>query len=87
MAKRKARKPSDIPADETKEARFMRVVKPRIVKAAKAIRLVGHCAGVGYVYTPEQVQQIREALTTALENTLLKFETKAAADTGFDFTS
>jgi len=56
-----------------KRASFKRVVEPRVIKAAKAISLVGNCASAGYSYTPEQVQQITGALLKAVEGVAQRF--------------
>lgn len=85
MAKKTTRRKQVIPADESNAGRFVRVVKPRVDKAIKAISLIGYCAGVGYEYTPEQVQQIHNALSAALENLCDKFEAKPSAQAGFTF--
>ena len=87
MAKRKARKPSNIPADESKADRFIRVVSPRVKKAVKAINQIGQCAGGTYENTDAQADQIMEALGTALTTTDAKFRAKPAEEKGFEFTS
>lgn len=86
MAKRKARKKADIPKDETKEARFIRVVSPRVKKAVKAIGQIGQCAGVAYKNTDAQAEQIIDALRLALNNLETKFTAKVSEDKGFEFT-
>lgn len=73
MAKKKARRRQEISKDETKADRFVRVVTPRIMKAVKAIKQIGNCAGASYESTPEQIRQIDDALTTAIDLVRGKF--------------
>ena len=85
MAKRKARQRAEIPASETKEQRFTRVVTPRVGKALKAIRLIGFCTGSVYEWTPEQVKQITDSLLLAVQSVESKFEAKEDKQQGFTF--
>jgi len=87
MAKRKARKPSDIPKDESKADRFIRVVTPRVVKCVKRIQQIGLCTGSTYAYTPEQAVQIIDALSVAVISVKDKFEAKSETESGFKFNS
>lgn len=65
MGKRKTRSKQDIPKDESKADRFIRVVTPRVGKAVKAIRQISYCAGSGYEHSDEQLKQILDILDTA----------------------
>lgn len=85
MAKKKARVKQNIPNDESKKDRFVRVVKPRINKAIKHINMVGFCASSAYEYTPEQVEQIGDTLFNAVSSTIAKFTTKPKDESVFDF--
>lgn len=85
MAKERKRKKQNIPKDENSVDRFVRVVTPRVAKAVKSIRVVGYCAGAGYEYTPAQVQQITDALTTAIRTLQERFATKKGGQEGFAF--
>ncbi len=86
MATRKKRKPSNIPENESKSDRFKRVVTPRVVKAIKSINVVGYCAGVGYEYSHEQVEQICKTLHTAVDAIEGKYNSasKPAVTFGFE---
>lgn len=66
-----------------KQAKFRRVVQPRVSKAVKALELVGNCAGAGYDYTVEQKAQILEAIGTAFKELLNKFERLEKQQTTF----
>lgn len=85
MAKKRHRVKQNIPKDETKAARFVRVVTPRIDKAGKAISVIGFCAGSSYDYTDEQVNQIIERLRDALDALTAKFAKKADSQESFSF--
>ena len=87
MSKKRAKVSLDIPKDESKQARFVRIVLPRIVKAVKAIGVVGYCTGSAYEYTSTQTDQIVSTLHEAVRNLEDKFEGKAGADGAFSFKS
>jgi len=59
--------------DETKGAKFTRIVLPRVNKAVKSIDLIGNCAGSGYDYTPEQAAEIITVLVDAVRLLEQKF--------------
>ncbi|GAG90017.1 unnamed protein product [marine sediment metagenome] len=86
MAKQTKKSRKTILSGETKSARFIRVVTPRIVKAVKAIELIGNCAGSSYESTPEQLEQIFNKLGSTIQETQKKFSAKAAKDDSFAFT-
>lgn len=85
MGKKQKRSKQPIPAEETKAARFVRVVKPRINKAIKSIKVIGYCAGSTYESTPEQQAEILGVLSDAVNALAAKFETKEGLQDEFDF--
>lgn len=85
MAKKATRRKQVIPKDESKAARFIRVVAPRVNKAVKAIRQIGFCAGSTYEYTPKQLEQITKELSAAQNEILAKFAGKKEAEGVFTF--
>ncbi len=85
MAKRTGRRKVEVPANETKAARFIRVVTPRINKAIKSINTIGFCAASSYEYTPEQVKEIKTALLHAVSGLEKKFAGEVAGETLFGF--
>jgi len=85
MAKKSTRKVQDIPKDETKSARFIRVVTPRVSKAVKAINQIGFCSGLSYESKPEQTKQILNALLKAVEVLESKFAGKVGSENTFNF--
>lgn len=85
MPSKKTRRKANIPKDESKADRFVRVVTPRIVKAVKSISVVGYCAGSTYEYTPKQIQQIVDVLLDAVEGVNKKFTVKTVAEREFEF--
>lgn len=85
MPKKTTRRKAEIPKDETKAARFVRVVTPRVIKAVKTISVVGYCAGSAYEYTPQQITQIVDVLLEAVERVNNQFEGKAKSEGTFEF--
>ena len=85
MPKKTTRRKANIPKDESKEARFVRVVTPRVVKAVKSINVVGYCAGSTYEYTPQQVKQITDVLLDAIDALGNKFEAETSPKGVFEF--
>lgn len=85
MAKKKARVKQNIPKDESKKDRFVRVVKPRINKAVKYVNMIGFCASSTYEYTPEQVEQMKTTLLLAVSSTIAKYTAKPKDEASFDF--
>lgn len=85
MAKNKRRGRVQAPENETKAARFTRVVSPRVGKAVKAIGVIGYCAGSPYEYKEEQVQQILTALSNAVVSLKDRFAKKEDKQAGFEF--
>jgi hypothetical protein len=73
------------PTNETKEARFVRVATPRVVRAIKYIKLLGNCASSAYGYTPEQIKKMTDAIEDALVVTAEKFAGKMKAGGEFKF--
>lgn len=64
-----------IPKNETKEERFRRVAEARVNKILRMLDLLGNCSSpINYRHSPYQVDQIFNALQTALNATRKKFE-------------
>jgi len=61
-------------ASETKADKFRRIAKMRVPKAIGALRVIGNLSGSGYEYTPAQVNIIADALRTATESAIDKFQ-------------
>ena len=85
MTKKAVRVKKSIPDKETKSARFIRVVTPRVNKAVKAIDVLGFCAGSSYQFTPKQSKQIIETLLKAITVLDSKFSQKADKQDTFTF--
>lgn len=75
---------SNVPKDETKAQRFVRLGKQRVAKALKQIESIGKLTGANYEHTPEQAEKIVTALEAAVKGVKNKFagtkETVAAFD-------
>jgi hypothetical protein len=85
MAERKYQEKKTPPSNETKEARFVRVATPRVVRVIKYIELLGNCASSAYGYTPEQVKKMTDAIEDALVGTVEKFAGKMKVGGEFSF--
>ena len=72
-----AKKKREIPKEETKAQCFRRVVSSRVVKALKAIRLVGSVTGSSYEYDPSQIATINAALTEGVSKAMAGLEGKS----------
>lgn len=73
-------------ASEGKDAKFVRLAKPRMTKALNAIRQIGTLSGPGYSYTPEQTAKMANALTGAIEDAFARFvKTGSSEKPAFDF--
>lgn len=85
MAEKKKRKKKFIDPNETKEARFIRVATPRVVRAIKYIELLGNCVSPTYGYTPDQIKKMTDAIEGALISTREKFAGKMKVGGEFSF--
>jgi len=85
MSKKKNKVGEPLEAGEAKEARFVRIVVPRINKAVKAISLIGNCSGSSYGYTDIQVSDIERVLHGAVENMIGRYKAKSDSSNKFDF--
>lgn len=78
-----AKKKQEVPKEETKAARFRRVIEPRVRKALKAIRLVGSVTGSTYEYDAEQIAHITAVLQDAVSKAVSGLEGKSDSRDGF----
>jgi hypothetical protein len=85
MKDKRTRKKADIPANETKEQCFIRVVKPRVLAALKRIALIGNCTSANYVWTPEQANKIVQTLLGAVTDVKARFDKVKPKAQQFDF--
>lgn len=61
---------------ETKAAKFIEVAEKRVVKAMRAIQLIGNLTGPNYVYTIEQGEKIVSTIQVELDALWDGFKTK-----------
>lgn len=67
--------------NETKSERFKRVANPRLIKAIKAIQLVGNCSDTGsYEYTDEQIDKLESALKQSVTKVVTQFRNRGATE-------
>ena len=81
-AKKERKKKTPVDPNETKAARFARLGNIRTRNAIKALSNVGKLTGSNYESTPEQVQKILSALTSALSQAKHRLENGGTADSG-----
>jgi hypothetical protein len=60
-------------AEESKQAKFVRLAEARVNRALKDIALIGNLSAGQYESTPEQVAAIMGALRSAVESTESKY--------------
>ena len=60
-------------ARETARQRFVRLATKRVVKAIKAIQLVGNLSGAAYQYDERDVNKIFDAIQTEVDQARSKF--------------
>ena len=81
-----AKKKTNVPKNETKQAKFKRLVEPRVSKAINSIELIGNCAGGAYEYTESDVADIMVALQASVEKLQKTFDSKGVSTGGFSLT-
>ncbi len=72
------------PTNETKEAKSLRLGRARVLAALEKIELVGNLAGPNYVFTPEQVAKMAEAMLGSVRTAIDKLN-KVEGVEGFAF--
>ncbi len=63
-------------ARETARHRFVRLANKRVVKAIKAIQLIGNLANPAYEYDEKDVTRIFKAIQTEVDQARSKFSTR-----------
>lgn len=66
----------EIPENETKEERFIRIATPRVNKCIAAVQILSNCSGSAYGYTEDQVKNMFDAIQEALDNAQAQFQPK-----------
>ena len=66
----------DIPENETKEERFIRIATPRVNGVIQKLEILSNCSGATYGYTEEQVDAIELAVASARK----QFQPKTAKE-------
>lgn len=75
--------PAKAPANETPEARFVRIANRRVQKALDALDLVGNLTGSAYKSTKEQRGKIVSALNKAVSDVAETLESGKTKASGF----
>lgn len=66
----------EIPENETKSERFIRIATPRVNKVINALDILSNCAGATYEYTEEQVEAMFDAIEMACITAKRQFQPK-----------
>lgn len=74
---------SNVPANETPEARFKRMATMRVNKALKAVSLLSNLAGSRYRSSPEQIAKIETAFRETLTSVFAQLRGQKSAEKNF----
>ncbi len=66
----------EIPENETKAERFVRIATPRVNKVINALDILANCSGATYDYTEEQVESMFVAIEAAVITAKKQFQPK-----------
>lgn len=75
---------STVPADETKEQKFVRLATARVNKVRKALDQIGLLGGASYVSTEEQRKRIASALKESLEFNINRLDKVKLSKSNFE---
>lgn len=70
----------DIPENETKEERFIRIATPRVNGVIQKLEILSNCSGATYGYTEEQVDAMFDAIELAVANARKQFQPKTSKE-------
>ncbi len=70
----------DIPENETKEERFIRIATPRVNGVIQKLEILSNCSGATYGYTEEQVDAMFDAIELAVANARKQFQPKTVKE-------
>ncbi len=71
---------------ESKNQRFLRLGKSRVMSILKAMRILGNCSNrSNYEYSQEQVDSMYATIQQTLDNTYNKFTPSKAEQESFEF--
>ena len=66
----------EIPENETKNEKFVRIASPRVQSIISKIEILANCASSNYEYTDEQVEAMFGAITYSLNECRKSFQPK-----------
>lgn len=70
----------EIPENETKEERFIRIATPRVNAVLQKLEILSNCSGNTYGYTEEQIDAMFDAIELAVVNCKKQFQPKTAKE-------
>ena len=70
----------EIPENETKEERFVRIATPRVNAVIQKLEILSNCSGNTYGYTEEQIKSMFDAIDLAVATARKQFQPKTAKE-------
>lgn len=70
----------NIPENETKNEKFVRIASPRVNAVIDKLDILSNCASSNYEYTEEQVENMFQAIRDAVDNCYEQFRPKVKAE-------
>ena len=70
----------NIPENETKNEKFVRIASPRINAVIDKLNILSNCASSNYEYTEEQVKNMFQAISDAVDACYAQFQPKVKSE-------
>lgn len=70
----------NIPENETKNEKFVRIASPRVNAVIDKLDILSNCASINYEYTEEQVENMFQAIRDAVDDCYAQFQPKVKTE-------
>lgn len=70
----------NIPENETKNEKFVRIASPRVNAVIDKLDILSNCASSNYEYTEEQVENMFQAIRDAVDACYTQFQPKVKSE-------
>lgn len=70
----------NIPENETKNEKFVRIASPRVNAVIDKLDILSNCASNNYEYTEEQVENMFQAVRDAVDACYAQFQPKVKSE-------
>lgn len=70
----------NIPENETKNEKFVRIASPRVNAVIDKLDILSNCASSNYEYTEEQVENMFQAIRDAIDDCYAQFQPKVKSE-------